>query len=131
VSDIKQLFASFVLIVLLVGFSHSVIAEEKFAIAADGAQVTDGIASLAGIAPYFHFYDINGNPLEVFANPHLDLEFGTGPAAAASLADMGVTVLIAQRVPGPKMHDVLIERNIRLVRRLGTVQDVVDELKEE
>jgi len=131
VSDIKRLFQSLLLIALLAGFSQSAIAEEKFAIAADGSQLSDGIANLAGIAPYFHLYDINGNPLEVFANPHLDLEFGTGPAAAASLADMGVTVLVAQRVPGPKMHDVLIERNIRLVRRLGTVQDVVDELKEE
>jgi len=130
VSDIKRLFASFLLILLLFGVSQSAIAEDKFAIAADGAQVTDGIAGLAGIAPYFHIYDINGNPIEVYANPHLDLEFGTGPAAAASLADMGVTVLVAQRVPGPKMHDVLKERNIRLVRRIGSVQDVVDELKE-
>lgn len=129
-SDIKRLFASFLLILLLLGVSQSAVAEEKFAIAADGAQVTDGIAGLAGIAPYYHLYDINGNPLEVYANPHLDLEFGTGPAAAASLADLGVTVLVAQRVPGPKMHDVLVERNIRLVRRIGTVQDVVDELKE-
>jgi len=129
VSHIKRLFASFLLILLL-GVSQSAIAEDKFAIAADGAQVTDGIAGLAGIAPYFHIYDINGNPIEVFANPHLDLEFGTGPAAAASLADMGVTVLVAQRVPGPKMHDVLVERSIRLVRRIGSVQDVVDELKE-
>lgn len=128
-SHIKRLFASFLLILLL-GVSQSAIAEDKFAIAADGAQVTDGIAGLAGIAPYFHIYDINGNPIEVFANPHLDLEFGTGPAAAASLADMGVTVLVAQRVPGPKMHDVLVERSIRLVRRIGSVQDVVDELKE-
>ena len=130
-TNIKQLVGSLLLTVLLVGFSQSAMAEDKFAIAADGSQVTDGIAGLAGIAPYFHIYDINGNPLEIFANPHLDLEFGTGPAAAAALADMGVTVLVAQRIPGPKMHDVLIERNIRLVRRLGTVQDVVDELKEE
>ncbi len=129
-SDIKRLFTSFLLIFLLFGVSQSAIAEDKFAIAADGAQVTDGIAGLAGIAPYFHIYDINGNPIEVYANPHLDLEFGTGPAAATSLADLGVTVLVAQRVPGPKMHDVLNERNIRLVRRIGTVQDVVDELKE-
>ena len=127
----KQLiFAAFLLFVLSVGFSYSAIAEDKFAIAADGPQLTDGIAELAGIAPYFHIYDINGNQLEIFANPHLTLEFGTGPAAAASLADMGVTVLVARRIPGPKMHDVLIERNVRLVRRLGTVQDVVDELRE-
>ena len=128
--NIHRIFASFLIVFLLVSFSQSVAAEDKFAIAADGPQVTDGIANLAGIAPYFHLYDINGNQLEIFANPHLNLEFGTGPAAAASLADMGVTVLVARRVPGPKMHDVLIARNIRLVRRIGSVQDVVDELRE-
>ncbi len=88
------------------------------------------LQSLAGIAPYFHLYDINGKAVKSSCKP------APGPGIwyrarrqLASLADMDVTVLVAQRVPGPKMHDVLIERNIRLVRRLGTVQDVVDELK--
>ena len=63
-------------------------------------------------------------------NPHLDMEYGTGPACAATLADMGVTVLVARRIPGPKMHDVLKARQVRIVRRLGTVQDVAEELKE-
>ena len=110
--------------------SQSAVAEDVFAIAADGPQPMALVAKLAGIAPYFHIYDIDGNQLEVLANPHLDMAFGIGPAAATTLADMGVTVLVARRVPGPKMHDVLKERNVRLVRRNGTVQDVVDELRE-
>ncbi len=111
-------------------FSQALLAEEKFAIAADGAQPMALIVKLAGVAPYFHIYDINGNKLEVMANPHLDLEYGIGPAAAATLADKGVTVLVAKRVPGPKMEEVLIERGVRIVRRHGTVEDVVIELKE-
>jgi len=125
----KHAFA-LLLALLLSGFSQALLAEEKFAIAADGAQPMAFIAKLAGIAPYFHIYDVNGNQLEVMANPHLDLEYGIGPAAAATLADKGVTVLVAKRIPGPKMEAVLIERGVRIVRRLGTVDDVVDELKE-
>ena len=106
-------------------------AEGKFAIAADGNQVSSKIVKLAGIAPYFHIYDGNGVLINVLANPHLKLEFGTGPAAANSLADMGVTVLISRKVPGPKMEKVLIARNVRIVRRIGSVDDVVKELKGE
>ena len=121
---------STLLVLTLVSFSSSVFAEDKFAIAADGPQPMAEIVKLAGIAPYFHIYDTSGNELQIFANPHLEMEYGTGPAVATSLADMGVTVLVARKIPGPKMHDVLINRNIRIVRRLGTVHDVVKELKE-
>ena len=46
------------------------------------------------------------------------------------LADKGVGVIIGRKVPGPKMMEVVEERNMRFVRRLGTVQDVANELKE-
>ncbi len=117
-------------LLLLVSFGQSVLADEVFAIAADGPQPMAQIVKLAGIAPYFHIYSMTGNEIEVLANPHLKMEFGIGPAAAGTLADKGVTVLIARRVPGPKMHDVLTSRNVRIVRRIGTVQDVVNELRE-
>jgi predicted Fe-Mo cluster-binding NifX family protein len=106
-------------------------AEGVFAIAADGDKLSSEIVKLAGIAPYFHIYDSDGGLMRVLPNPHLKLEFGTGPAAAASLADMGVTVLVARKVPGPKMEKVLVERNVRIVRRIGTVDDVVKELRGE
>ena len=121
------------LIIVFLGnglLSQSAIADDVFAIAADGPQPMAQIVKLAGIAPYFHIYDDKGSEVKVLPNPHLKLEFGIGPAAAATLADMGVTVLVARRIPGPKMHDVLTERNVRIVRRIGTVQDVVNELRE-
>lgn len=129
-SNIRHLFISLLLLLLLLGFTQSVAAEDKFAIAADGDQAIAEIADLAGIAPFFHLYDVNGKRLQVVPNPHLDMEYGIGPAAAASLADMGVTVLVARRIPGPKMDAVLTERGVRIVRRIGTVQDVVNELSE-
>jgi predicted Fe-Mo cluster-binding NifX family protein len=103
---------------------------DKFAIAAEGDQTSAKLAKLTGVAPYYHIYAIDGEAIEVFANPHLELEFGTGPAAATSLADKGVTVLVGG-FAGPKMADVLEARNVRFVERYGTVQDVVDELRGE
>jgi len=129
-STIRRIFVSLLLVLPFAGLTLPAVAEGKFAIAADGDQSSAEIAKLAGIAPFFHLYDINGNLLEVLPNPHLNMEYGIGPACAATLADMGVTVLIARKIPGPKMDDVLKAREVRLARRLGTVQDVVNELKE-
>ena len=128
---IRRLFAVLLLAVPVFGFPQDDVVEDSFAVAADGDQTSSEIAALAGVAPFFHIYDINGNPVQVMPNPHLDLEWGTGPAVATTLADMGVTVLVARKVPGPKMEDVLLARNVRIVRRIGTVEDVAKELKEE
>lgn len=129
-SIIRRLFVSILLVLPLAGLGQSALAADKFAIAADGSELTAKVAQLAGIAPFFHIYDERGNPLEVLPNPHLDMEYGIGPACATTLADMGVTVLVARKVPGPKMDEVLKAREVRIVRRLGTVQEVADELKE-
>jgi predicted Fe-Mo cluster-binding NifX family protein len=104
--------------------------EPLYAIAAQGDETSAEISKLAGIAPYFHLYGETGAPVEVVPNEFLDLEFGTGPAAARMLVDKGVVVLVARRIPGPKMMEVLEQHGVRLVRRIGTVQEVADELKE-
>ena len=103
---------------------------DTFAISADGSELSSPISKLSGVSPYYHLYDINGKAVEVLANPHLDLEFGVGPAAAATLADKGVTVLVGG-MAGPKMQDVLDARSVRFVRRVGTVEDIVKELRDE
>ena len=128
--SIRRTFFSLTLLLSVAGFNVPAAAQDTFAIAADGDQLSSEIARLAGIAPFFHLYDVNGNLLEVMPNPHLDMDYGIGPAAAVTLAARGVTVLVARRIPGPKMEEVLVKRNIRIVRRIGTVQDVVDELQE-
>jgi predicted Fe-Mo cluster-binding NifX family protein len=103
---------------------------DTFAISAEGSELNSPISKLSGISPYYHLYDVNGKAVEVLANPHLDLEYGVGPAAAATLADKGVTVLVGG-MAGPKMQDVLDARGVRFVRRTGTVEDVVKELRNE
>ena len=103
--------------------------EDTFAIAAEGEDVSAKVAFLSGPAPFFHLYDINGDPIEVLANPHLNLEFGIGPAAAATLAKKGVTVLVGG-MAGPKMRDMLDANGVRFVPRSGTVDDVVQELQQ-
>ncbi|MDJ0739792.1 MAG: NifB/NifX family molybdenum-iron cluster-binding protein [Gammaproteobacteria bacterium] len=117
-------------VLLTAGSAHaSEYQDDTFAIAAEGQKVSAKIAHLSGPAPYFHIVDINGTPLKVLANPHLDLEFGIGPAAAATLGDMGVTVLVGG-MAGPKMMDVLDAKGVRFVPRVGKVRDVVKELQE-
>jgi predicted Fe-Mo cluster-binding NifX family protein len=130
VSTIRRILVLLFLLLPIAGLTQVAMAIDKFAIAADGDQSNAEIAKLAGIAPFFHIYDVNGKLFEVLPNPHLDLEYGIGPACATTLADMGVTVLVARKIPGPKMDDVLKERGVRIVRRIGLVQDVVNELKE-
>jgi len=109
--------------------SESEFLDDTFAIAAEGEKVSAKISYLSGPAPYFHIYDINGTPVKVLANPHLELEYGIGPAAAATLGDMGVSVLVGG-MAGPKMMDVLNEKGVRFVPRGGKVRDVVKELQE-
>ena len=104
-------------------------ADDRFAIAAEGKEVSATIANLTGRASYYHVYDINGNAIEVFENPYLAQEFNIGPQMAVLLSDKAVTVLIGG-MAGPKMKDVMDARGIRFVRRKGAVQNVIDELRE-
>ena len=104
-------------------------ADDRFAIAAEGKEVSATIANLTGRASYYHVYDINGNAIEVFENPYLAQEFNIGPQMAVLLSDKAVTVLIGG-MAGPKMKDVMDARGIRFVHRKGVVQNVVDELRE-
>jgi len=102
---------------------------DTFAIAADGKEISAQISRLSGVAPFFHLYGLQGNLIEVIPNPHLEMEYGTGPAVAATLSDKGVSVLVGG-MAGPKMMDVLDAKEVRFVPRVGTVQDVASELQE-
>ena len=104
--------------------------EERCAIAAEGPGLKAKITHLTGRAPFYQVYDINGTPIEVIENIYLSQEFNIGPQAAALLGDKQVTLLVGG-MAGPKMADVLDEKDIRFVYRKGVVEDVVKELKEE
>ena len=104
--------------------------ESLYAIGADGNAPSSEVSKLVGTSPFYHIYTKKGDAVEVVANPYLSLEFGTGPAAAKMLIEKGVTVLVGRQMPGPKMMDVLDANKVRFVRRMGTVEDVANELKE-
>ena len=132
----KSFFNSAILALALAGSGLGAVAgaaeaqrPEVFALAAESEALSGVLSELTGRAPYYHIYDIDGNLIEVLANPYLDLEFGIGPRAAALLADKQVTVLVGG-MAGPKMQDVMDAKGIRFVYRKGTVQSVVDELRE-
>jgi len=125
-----------IITLLFVGYSYAFSADEEseyqedtFAIAAETKNISAKISHLSGPAPFFHIYAIDGKPIKILPNPHLDLEIGIGPAAAATLGDRGVTVLVGG-MAGPKMRDVLDAKGVRFVPRSGKVKDVVQELKE-
>jgi predicted Fe-Mo cluster-binding NifX family protein len=104
--------------------------EERFAIAAEGRNASAQITHLTGRAPYYHVYDIKGNFIEVIGNIYLKEEYDIGPHMAALLGDKQVTVLVGG-MAGPKMQDVLDNKDIRFVHRKGVVQDIVNELRAE
>jgi predicted Fe-Mo cluster-binding NifX family protein len=105
-------------------------ANQRCAIAAEGPGLTDEITHLTGRAPYYQVYDLHGTPIEVIENVYLVQEFNIGPQAAALLSEKQVTLLVGG-MAGPKMMDVLEEKEIRFVYRKGAVKDVVEELKKE
>lgn len=124
-------------VLLLFGWALAHAAEEPtptkpslYVIGAEGKEETAQISKLVGVSPFYHFYTEKGVAVDVVANPYLNLEFGTGPAAAKMLIDKGMVVLVGRQLPGPKMKDVLDANKVRFVRRVGTVQDVATELKE-
>ena len=129
-----RIFILLVSVVLLTGISIAneadPYANERCAIAAEGPGLTDEITHLTGRAPFYQVYDFHGAPIEVIENVYLVEEFNIGPQAAALLGEKQVTLLVGG-MAGPKMMDVLDEKNIRFVYRKGVVQDVVEELKAE
>ena len=98
------------------------------AIAAEGPEKTAAITHLTGRAPFFQVYDRKSNPIEVIKNIYLVEEVNIGPQAAALLGEKQVAILVGG-LAGPKMTDVLEEKNIRFVYRKGVVLDVIKELK--
>lgn len=100
---------------------------EKYAIAADGRDVSTSISHQVGRAPYFLILDDNGNLMEAIQNPYLELKFGLGPLVADMLAERKVTVLVGG-FAGPNMHQKLKKHGIRFIHGKGGVKRVVNSL---
>jgi len=100
---------------------------EKYAIAADGRDVSTSISHQVGRAPYFLILDDRGELIEAIQNPYLELKFGLGPLVADMLAEKKVTVLVGG-FAGPNMHQKLKKHGIRFIHGKGGVKRVVNSL---
>lgn len=96
----------------------------RIAVAADGQEKTGKISRVAGRAPYFMFFDKDGNLLETTANPHADAAGGAGPDTANFLAGKKVNLVLAGRF-GPKMAAALQAANIKFIEQQGIIVDEV------
>ncbi len=103
---------------------------EKYAIAAEGRDLSTSISHQVGRAPYFIILDDKGNLVEAIQNPYLELKFGLGPLVADMLAERQVTVLIGG-FAGPNMHQKLKKHGIRFIHGKGGVNRVVHSLQGE
>jgi len=100
---------------------------EKYAIAADGRDVSTSISHQVGRAPYFLILDDKGDLIKAIQNPYLELKFGLGPLVADMLAEKKVTVLVGG-FAGPNMHQKLKKHGIRFIHGKGGVKRVVNSL---
>ncbi len=103
---------------------------DKYAVAADGRDLSTSISHEVGRAPYFIILSETGELVEVIQNPYLELKYGLGPIVADMLAEKEVTVLIGG-FAGPNMHSKLKSSGIRFTHGKGGVKQVVNSLRPE
>jgi len=126
-SKIKVLLTGMMTSLLLISLPAILSADTlKIAVAADSNKETTTISELAARAPFFLFFDANGNLLKAVENPLKDLSGGVGPRAAEFLAGKGTTLLISENV-GNKMKQTLADYQIETLEKKGVIHDVVQE----
>lgn len=96
----------------------------KIAIAATGDTLEGQVCERFGRCPKFIIVDSSANGPEVIANPASTMPGGAGPAAAQTLAEYGVNVVLAGEF-GPKASAALDAAGIRAVRSAGPIQDAI------
>lgn len=101
---------------------------QKYAVAADGHEVSTSISHEVGRAPYFLILNERGDLIEVIQNPYLELKFGLGPIVADMLAEKEVTMLIGG-FAGPNMHHKLKAQGIQFTHGKGGVKRVMSSLR--
>lgn len=124
---VKIGLVSIVVLVLCIGAFAGEKQEIKIAVAASAAEDTSEISRLAGRAPYYLIFDINGKLLEVTPNKFRDARGGAGIAVANFLADKQVTAVIAGEF-GPNMIDALKKRGVKYFQMTGGAKKAVEEL---
>ncbi len=96
----------------------------KIAVAANAPESMAPISEVAARAPYFLFFDGQGNLLETMANPGADRSSGAGSSTADLLHEKKVTVFVAGRV-GERMKNALKWYHIEIIEQTGVAHDMV------
>jgi len=100
----------------------------KIAVATDQEDINAPISPHFGRASYFLIFDADGHLLEAISNaPPLEAH-GAGHRAARSLADAGITHVIAGHI-GPKAEADLAAAGIEMFEHEGRAIDTVHELR--
>ena len=117
-------FISALFIVLLVISANASAEAWKIAVAATGEGETALIAEQAARAPYFLFFNNNGQFIEAVKNPAQNLSGGAGNRAAFFVSSKGATLIIAGNI-GNKMEQALRDLKIEFKEYSGVAHDVV------
>ena len=102
----------------------------KIAIAAVGDSVTSEISTMAGRAPYYLFFDMNGCFLKSLENPSLNLRGGARFGVIDLLEKESVKTVIAGNF-GDKMKNLLMTHKIECYEYTGAAQVIVKKFIEE
>jgi predicted Fe-Mo cluster-binding NifX family protein len=97
----------------------------RIAVAAEGRDPEDRVSETFGRSPWFVILDTESEVRDAFRNAAGDLPGGAGPAAASTLAERRVEMVLAGRV-GPKAEHALATAGIRFVRAGGTVREALE-----
>ena len=109
----KLLSLALLLIVTLLSTPSATLAAGKgmIAVAAEGQTDTAQVSKVAARAPYYLFFNADGELVEAVANPHLNAAGGAGPQVVDFLAARGVTMVLAGEFGG-KMTAAMETKNI-------------------
>jgi predicted Fe-Mo cluster-binding NifX family protein len=96
----------------------------KIAVASSGQSNDALISQQASRAPFFLFFDDQGNLTEIIENPFKNQSHLAGPSTASFFANKGVKLVIAGNF-GHKMKQALQENNIQYIEITGVVCNAV------
>ena len=101
--------------------------ERIIAVATFEKTESSQISDKAARAPYYLVFDKSGKLLEIISNPFRDAAGGAGPKMADLLAEKNVTVVVAGAF-GYKMAKALEAKGIKHHEATGIVKKAVEKL---
>ncbi len=119
----KRITTMMILIgILLLGTALTFAAQkEKIAVAANDKVPSAAVSKVAGLAPFFLFFDEKGKMTEAMENPFKDKE-GAGKSVAEFLWNKGVTIVVAEGFGGP-IVELMKAKGVRAVAFKGSAEE--------